>query len=174
MIYPTYIRQSLCDFLQPLKKGAKVLDIGSGTGILCEFSARCREDLQLEALDPARGMLKYAPSYVKTHEAYAEALPFESTLFDAILLGETLHHLNDVEKAIQEIRRVLRPDGRLYIYDFDPTEWIGNIIRKGELFLGEPGNFFKPEEIKVVLEKYGFSVEIKQYGYRYTVSARAV
>jgi len=44
-IYPKSVRRALCQFLQPLPSQSKVLDIGAGTGILCQFGYECREDL---------------------------------------------------------------------------------------------------------------------------------
>jgi len=171
LIYPIYIRQALCDFLHPLDKNAKVLDVGAGTGILCDFSAKCRSDLHLSAADPSLGMLKYCPPTVHTHQAKAENLPFENETFEAVMMGEALHHFSHIHDAFCEISRVLEKNGRLFIYDFDPTKFMGKVICRGETFLGEPGNFFTPNDLKTLLENYGFTVKIQQKGYRYTILA---
>ena len=170
-IYPKKVRQELCNFLKPLPVYAKILDIGAGTGMLCEFAYHCREDITLMAVDPAVGMLKFSPSYVTTHQASAEALPFEIDSFDALLMGESLHHFRDVDVAIDEAVRVLKDKGKLFIYDFNVNTFMGKSICRGEKLLGEPGNFFEPEHLKNKLENYGFSVKIKNYGWRYTISA---
>lgn len=172
LIYPHTIRESLCSFLMPLSKSASVLDLGAGTGVMSEFAYACREDLQFTAVDPAEGMLKFSAEYIKTHKAHAERLPFEVDSFEAILIGEALHHFNDVDKSLQEIVRVLKKEGRLFIYDFDSSTFMGKIICMVEKILGEPGNFFPPEVLKQILESHGFSVDISQYGWRYTISAQ--
>ena len=171
-IYPETIRESLCTFLIPLSSSASVLDLGAGTGIMSEFANTCREDLRFTAVDPAEGMLKFSADYIQTHKAYAEELPFEANSFEAILIGEALHHFTDVERALQEIVRVLKTDGKLFIYDFDPSTFLGNMLCRTEKMLGEPGNFFSPIDLQKMLEAHGFSLYINRYGWRYTISAQ--
>lgn len=171
-IYPHKVHESLCSFLIPLSKHARVLDLGAGTGIMSEFAYACREDLQFTAVDPAEGMLKFSAEYIETHMAHAERLPFEVSSFEAILIGEALHHFSDVDKSLQEIVRVLKKEGKLFIYEFDSSTFMGKILCKVEKILGEPGNFFGSIELKQILESHGFSVNINQYGWRYTISAQ--
>lgn len=171
-IYPRKIRESLCSFLMPLSKYALVLDLGAGTGIMSEFAYACREDLQFSAVDPAEGMLKFSAEYIETHKAHAEKLPFEVNSFEAILIGEALHHFSDVDKSLQEIVRVLKKDGKLFIYEFDSSTFMGKSLCRVEKIFGEPGNFFAPEVLKQMLEGHGFSVDISPYGWRYTISAQ--
>ena len=170
-IYPKEVRQGLCEFIEVLESHSKVLDIGAGTGMMCEFVHAYRDDLFLTAVDPAIGMLKFSPSYVTTYKASAEDLPFNNRHFDCILMGESLHHFRDVDMAIKESTRVLKDKGKLFIYDFNVATFMGKSICRGEKLLGEPGNFFEPEVLKRKLETYGFVVAIKHYGWRYTISA---
>ncbi|TNF44201.1 MAG: class I SAM-dependent methyltransferase [Epsilonproteobacteria bacterium] len=172
LIYPNSIRHSLCTFLEPVSKNAPILDLGAGTGIMSEFAYVCRSDLQFTAVDPAEGMLKFSAEYVKTHKGSAEALPFESKSFEAILIGEALHHFQEIDKSMQEMVRVLKSEGRLFIYDFDSSTLIGKFLCIVEKILGEPGNFFPPEVLKHKLERHGFSVHINHFGYRYTIAAQ--
>jgi demethylmenaquinone methyltransferase/2-methoxy-6-polyprenyl-1,4-benzoquinol methylase len=171
-IYPNTVRQSLCSFLKPLSEHARVLDLGAGTGIMSEFAYACREDLQFTAVDPAEGMLKFSAEYIQTHQGHAELLPFDSDSFDAILIGEALHHFQDVDRSIQEMLRVLQKEGNVFIYDFDSSTFMGNMLCRVEKIFGEPGNFFPPEVLKKKLESHGFSVDISHYGYRYTIAAQ--
>ncbi len=171
-IYPRKIRGSLCRFLMPLSRSASVLDLGAGTGIMSEFAYACRPDLQFTAVDPAEGMLKYSAEYIQTHTAYAELLPFDTFSFEAILIGEALHHFQDVDQSIQEMVRVLQNGGSVFIYDFDSSTFMGKILCRIERLFGEPGNFYPPEVLKKKLESHGFTVHISHFGYRYTIVAR--
>ena len=172
MVYPQSVRTDLCIFLQPVISQSKVLDIGSGTGMMCELAYACRDDLSFVAVDPAEGMLKHSPEYVEVHKASAEGLPFEENSFDVILMGEALHHFRDVDESLAETVRVLKKEGKLFIYDFNVNTFMGKSICRGEKLLGEPGNFFEPKVLKSILETYGFSVEVKQHGWRYTIHAQ--
>ena len=171
-IYPNSVRDSLCDFVCTLPKNAKVLDLGAGTGMMSEFAHECRSDLIYVAIDPAEGMLKYSADYVETVQGYAEDLPFDDNSFDMVCMGESLHHFRDVELSMKETVRVLKKEGKLFIYDFDVNTFLGKNICRAEKFLGEPGNFFTPSVLKKMLESHGFTVIIHQHSWRYTVSAQ--
>ena len=171
IIYPKYICKNLCDSLQTLPKEAKVLDVGAGTGVLSHFAKDCREDLKLYAIDPSLGMLKYCKEDISTFKGVAEELPFDNDSFDTLLMGEALHHFSDIDKSFQESVRVLKDKGKIFIYDFDPSYLIGKIIAKSEIFLGEAGNFFKPQDLIKILEKYGFEATLYQYKFRYVIVA---
>lgn len=172
--YPKEVVEELCDFLRPVAKNAPLLDLGSGTGVLSEFAHSCRNDLEFVALDPAEGMLRFSPHYVQTRRASAEALPFEASSFEVVLIGEALHHFSEPERSMAEIARVLRSGGKLFIYEFDPQTFIGKSICIAEKIAGEPGHFFAPEVLKGMLEKRGFAVSVNRHGWRYTVQARLV
>jgi len=171
LVYPKTVRASHCEFLLTLPTNAKVLDIGAGTGMLCEFGYTCRDDLNYVAIDPAEGMMKYARSYVETHKATAEALPFDDNSFDAAMMGESLHHFRDVDEALSECVRVLKNGGKLFIYDFNVDTFMGKSICRGEKLLGEPGHFFNIYDIQKKLESFGFEVMLREHGWRYTLSA---
>lgn len=172
MIYSDSVRKSLCDFLQPIATTASVLDIGGGTGVMSEFAHTCRDDFEYTVVDPAEEMLKHVKEYMKPCKANAEALPFDDKRFDVVLMGEALHHFDDVEESLKETVRVLKRGGKLFIYDFDVSTFRGGVISRVESLFGEPANFFQPEALLTVLESHGFSVGFKRHGWRYTMHAQ--
>lgn len=171
IIYSKPILGDLCIFLQDFHNNESVLDIGAGTGVMSEFAYKCNDRLKFVALDPAKGMLKYAPPYLEVHVGEAETLPFEEDSFDAVFMGESLHHFQDPDKAFLEVVRVLKKGGRLFIYDFDLSTFLGKSICLMEKLLGEPANFYEPYNLKKMLEGHGFTVKINKHKWRYTVSA---
>ncbi|MDD5373688.1 MAG: methyltransferase domain-containing protein [Sulfurimonas sp.] len=171
LIYPKEVLEELCIFLKPFSHQESVLDVGAGTGVMSEFAYKCNNKLKYVAVDPAEGMLKFALPFIETYVASAEELPFEDNSFDVVLMGESLHHFYNPSIAFQEVKRVLKKDGKLFIYDFDVSTFRGKSICMMEKLFGEPAHFYKPSALKEILEEYGFSVNIVNHKWRYTVSA---
>ena len=94
--------------------GASVLEMGCGTG---EFTQRVATaganlvavDLSQELLAKARDRVPVATRLIRGD---AQMLPFPAETFDVVYGCSILHHL-DLEKALTEVRRLLRPRGRL-------------------------------------------------------------
>jgi SAM-dependent methyltransferase len=98
-----------------LSPGRLALELGCGTGIFLEKVAPCGArivglDLSADLLSKARGRLAGAAN-VALHRGNAEHLPYASSSFDAVYGSSVLHHL-DLERALAETFRVLRPGGR--------------------------------------------------------------
>jgi SAM-dependent methyltransferase len=94
---------------------ARVLDIGCGNGVY--LSALHSRGIDAVGCDASLGMLEAArtsigPSPVLV-QADAEALPFEGGSFDVVLAPHMLYHVVDRQRAVAELRRVLRPGGCL-------------------------------------------------------------
>lgn len=149
-----------------------MLDLGAGTGVVGTYAHGCRKDLRCIAADPAAGMLRYAPEHFEKVNARAEALPFDADAFDAVVVGEALHHFDIPDSAFSEIARILKRGGLLFIYEFDPSTFLGRLLCAAEKLLGEPGHFYPPDALASMIERHGFEVTISRHGWRYTVTAR--
>jgi ubiquinone/menaquinone biosynthesis C-methylase UbiE/DNA-binding transcriptional ArsR family regulator len=105
-----------------------LLDLGTGTGRMLELLAPQIErglglDLSLDMLSLARARLDRAGlrhCSVRQGDIYDLALPKDS--FDAVVIHQVLHFLEDGARAIEEAARVLRPGGRLLVVDFAPHD----------------------------------------------------
>ncbi len=107
-----------------LKIGESVLDVGSGSGILVrDMLGKVGNSGVVVGVDTS------GPMIAMSRELYPEAsfrkgdassLPVESGVFDAVTANQVLCFLPDVESALVEMHRVLRPSGRLVILD---TDW---------------------------------------------------
>jgi ubiquinone/menaquinone biosynthesis C-methylase UbiE len=105
-----------------------LLDLGTGTGRILELFGPQIErglglDLSLDMLALARARLDRAGlkhCSVRQADIYDLALPKDS--FDAVVIHQVLHFLDDGSRAIQEAARVLRPSGRLLVVDFAPHD----------------------------------------------------
>jgi ubiquinone/menaquinone biosynthesis C-methylase UbiE len=100
-----------------LSEESTVLDIGCGTGNnTCLFALTSH--LLVIGLDLSLGMLREAkrkspsPSLLQSP---ADALPFSDGSFEFVFMTEVIHHLPDVDRAINEIFRILKTGGSLCI-----------------------------------------------------------
>jgi arsenite methyltransferase len=101
-----------------LGEGARVLDIGCGTVRLARWIAeRLGPKGSVTGLDPLADRIDIARSHggaVRFEVGQAEDLgAFEDASFDAVCMSSVLHWVSDKTKAFAEVRRVLRPGGRL-------------------------------------------------------------
>jgi ubiquinone/menaquinone biosynthesis C-methylase UbiE len=94
----------------------RVLEVGGGTGFNLPYYGEGVSELVVT--DPLEGMLRRVERRgrrlgrpVVTEQASAEALPFEDGSFDAVVGSLVLCSVDDQERALSEIRRVLKPGG---------------------------------------------------------------
>lgn len=88
-----------------------VLDVGSGPGRWYTALKVKYPDLCYTALDLHEGMLAGHPGRHLAAVGHAERLPFRDGSFDVVMANHMLYHVPDIEGAVREFRRVLRPDG---------------------------------------------------------------
>jgi ubiquinone/menaquinone biosynthesis C-methylase UbiE len=94
-------------------KNTSVLDHGCGTGI---FGALLKKrGAKVIGLDISRPLLKVAATRIRAVQGDAHKLPFKDGRFDFVLSLMVLHILTKPERAIREIRRVLKPGGVLLL-----------------------------------------------------------
>jgi len=104
-----------------IKPGYHVLDIGSGTGVLLPFLiAELGDEGKIVALDFSAEMLGQAqaknfPPIVGFAQADVLAIPLADNSVDLAICNSVFPHFNDKVKALKEIARVLRNNGRLVI-----------------------------------------------------------
>lgn len=112
------------DFLDraPHVTGARVLEVGCGTGIITAKIAALPGVAEAVGVDPSPGFVERARQRVpgsRFEVADGRALPFDDACFDGVVFATTLCHVPEPERALAEARRVLRPGGYLLVYDGD-------------------------------------------------------
>ncbi|PYN85194.1 MAG: hypothetical protein DMD87_24625 [Candidatus Rokuibacteriota bacterium] len=123
---PMYRRQALQR--AGLKPGMRLLDVATGTGLVARGGAEVLGDpRRVIGIDPNSGMLREARMALSGPlvRGRAEVLPFRSDSFDMLSMGFALRHVEDLEIAFDEYRRVLKPGGRLLLLEVSrPTSRI--------------------------------------------------
>lgn len=125
------VRRRLLERLRTLIEpgGTRLLDLGGGTGAATAvFGNGARElvVLEPEARKVSRGRAAGAP--VTFVSGVAESLPYGEGRFDRVVSLMSFHHFSRGDDALREAARVLRPGGRLVVYDFDPSSRSGRWV----------------------------------------------
>ncbi len=103
-------------------QNSRVLELGVGSAKLWQVNReRIPKGWTITLSDISEGMLEDArknvadiPAHFSFQQVDAQAIAFENNTFDLVMANHMLYHVPDVDKAVGEIRRVLKPDGRFY------------------------------------------------------------
>jgi SAM-dependent methyltransferase len=101
------------------------LDVGCGTGALCEVILDSASPRQVNGIDPSDGFVSFARHNVTDKRATfqvgdAQKLPVADGSFDAVVAGLVMNFIPDQSKAISEMKRASRPNGIVgaYVWDY--------------------------------------------------------
>ncbi len=109
--------------LRRLEQGGRVLDAGIGPGALSlALTETLPAPIQIDGVDISAGMLAEARQTltrvgvpVQTHQQDMHRLPFADNSFDMVMGAHLLEHLEDPERGLAEMTRVLRPGAPLLV-----------------------------------------------------------
>jgi len=149
-------RTDLLALLDLLDENWVVGDLGCGAGHISEALAPCVG--RVIAVDESGPMLAAAQTRLKSHSnvelrtGTIESLPIEDATLDAAVLFLVAHFITDPTKVMREIRRVLKPGGRLLIVDLMSHDRIEYVVQLGHVWQG-----FDGDQVKKWLSSAGFT-----------------
>lgn len=168
-----FSRTQLFDRLHLEPKTLKALDVGCGAGLLSEEIVQM--GFETHGIDTAEAAINLAREHAAKKKldinykvAPGETLPYPDAHFDVVFCCDVLEHVDDFEKVIAEIARVLKPGG-IFIYDTINRTFFSNIAaikiaQEWAPFAFMPPRlhvhamFIKPFEMKAALHKNNFTI----------------
>ena len=153
-----------------IKENINFLDIGCGTGWAVGEAAKAADYKgSFFGVDLSEGMIGKAEEKFSNHvnlyfiQGNSESIPLESSFFDVIICTNSFHHYLHPSSAMQEISRILKPGGKIYILDPAADSWFIKIIDKII-------KIFEPQHVKIYssdeFKRFMLEAGLKYNGYK--------
>ncbi|TQQ80296.1 class I SAM-dependent methyltransferase [Halonotius roseus] len=179
-VMPAADRQSLAAALARADGDIdRVLDLGGGTGrasIAVDAGERTVVDVSRPMLTRARtrtasgpGRPTDPPGPLGAVQGDAGRLPIGDDAVDAAIIVDAFHHMPQQAAVVAEANRVIRPGGVLVVREFNPSHPLGWLLVRAEHAIGMKSTFYTPADLADLLTDTGFSVDVLDAGFEYTV-----
>ena len=150
--------KQMYSLIYPVVRHKQVLELATGTGLIAKHIVRYAD--HIEATDASQEMIEQAKQGVKSAKLYFSVqdmfhLPYADQSFDVVIVVNALHIVPEPEKALSEIRRVLKDDGVLVAPTFTHAD---------NAFFGKVKAFF--------MKLAGFPLHSKWTSHEYLVFLR--
>lgn len=144
-----------------VKPKAKILDVGCGTGDLLKFLID--DGFKGYGIDSSAGMLEEAKKHIASD--YLQQmdicnLNYPNGYFDAVISLYALQHIQDVEKALYELKRVTKRNGYVYLgthigsKNNDQETWYSFPDNGGKVYM----HYWSEEQIARLIEEYELEI----------------
>ena len=121
-------KSKLIDWINP-QLNQNLIDVASGTGDIAKlFSKKNNNSTQITCVEPNDEMYFAGKSNlenfknIKWHKAKAEKLPFKNDTYDFYTISYGIRNVSDINKALKEAYRVLKPGGRFMCLEFSKID----------------------------------------------------
>lgn len=166
---------NLCRF----KDGHSLLDVGCGTGKLLLKTAEIYPSSTFAGLDISEGMFESAQkktqrnslSNIQFQKGDVQNIPFPNDSFDRVVAMHMLYHASDIDKALSEISRVLKPEGMVVVtansmHSRKKLGFLKNLAARlmGREVFTDPNKRFNLEIGPEMIKKYFSYVLLRVFG----------
>lgn len=165
-----------------LKNDEKILEVGCGNGYYLNLLNKLSFNLILVGIDNDALALRDArkiirDNRVKLELADANKLSFEDNIFDKVVISEVIEHIEEEQKVLSEIYRVLKPGGVMvlttctvdYPFLWDPVNWILQHLLRTHIKSGfwagiwnQHLRLYKKDRLEKLVKNVKFKIEIVQ------------
>jgi len=139
-------------------RGKRILDVGCGKGRFTRVFQEQEPAAELWGFDISEEMLKFVPEGIHRQAGTMTEIPFADGFFDGAYATESLEHAVEIEKAVGEICRVVKPGGRIAIIDKNAEHW-------GRLKTPEWEKWFSRKELEGLLGRHCRTVSSRFISY---------
>ena len=169
------------DMVNPLNKD-KIIDVGSGSGDLVLEIQKKYSNIEIDIVDLNSEMLKLGRKWIKKGKINfycqnAENLSFDNNSYDKYLISFCLRNITDINQALKEAYRILKPGGQYFCLEFSrPSSFfisnaysyykskcipfLGKVFSNNLVaynYLNESIDLFpNQEDLKMIMERIGF------------------
>jgi len=141
-----------------------ILDIGTGSGRNIRFLTNAIDEIKITSIDPSLKALETVKENIILESngqeltligGVAECAPFREGVFDLVFSVMSLHHIENIDLALQEMVRVLKKSGNLLVVDWTP--------KASELMNQPSSHFLRVNDVKNVIDRLRFKNEINEF-----------
>ncbi|PIR93987.1 hypothetical protein COT97_03750 [Candidatus Falkowbacteria bacterium CG10_big_fil_rev_8_21_14_0_10_39_11] len=135
-----------------------ILDLGGGTGRLAKhIKEHVRE---VTVVDASTSMLKVCHKRgLNCVLGQAENIPCDSDSFDSVVITDAWHHFPEPEKTLAEIKRVLKPGGKVFIEEVNTKSIFGWLLMIAEKILFMGSRFYHSDQLSTLVARDFTGVE---------------
>lgn len=149
-------------------KSLSVLDLGCGDGITEIFFEKYFPQFKIQGIDVSGKSIEEAQKRQISNTSFqiydGHTIPYENESFDIVFVAGVLHHIDaaDHQKVVDEIFRVLKPGGRLYLFEHNPLNPLTrHLVNTCEF--DEGVTLLYSKECKKLLNNSGFRIKHLTY-----------
>lgn len=128
---------------------SKILDLGCGKGRYLRKLLKDFPECKYYGTDISLKVMKYFEdcAQIETRQGSLTDIPYENDMFDVVYTCEALEHAIDIESAVKEMARVIKPTGRMIIIDKNKNMY-------GYFEIEDWEQWFDKDELKEIMLRY--------------------
>lgn len=158
-----------------IPENSKILELGCGNGVLWQKNKQAiKENWDILLSDFSEGMLQSAKQNINNENIKYEIIdiqdiPYENESFDIIIARHMMYHVPDIDKALSEVKRVMKPNGKFYVstngkdHLHELKKLVKNYDKNMDLDPEKLANKFGIENGSKILKKYFSNVIVEKF-----------